>query len=62
MLWWGGGGGGFILGVVDIRSWDSILNFFQMGYASMTQIYYIYPGGNNSWLHYVVVGGSRGAI
>ena len=55
------GSRGVILGVGDFRSWDSIFNCFQMGYASMTPIYYTYLGGKKSWMHYVVVGGPVGS-
>ena len=39
------------------RSMVRVLNKISMGYASMTPINYIYPGGNNSWLHYVMLAG-----
>ena len=43
------------------RSMVRVLNKISMGYASMTPIYYTYPGGKNSWMHYVVVGGPVGS-
>ena len=59
----GGGSSGVILVVEDCRSWVRVLNKISMAYTSMTPIYYTYPGGKNSWMHYVVVeGGSSGVI